>query len=154
MRKIEIAIVLLILPAVFMKSLHIEGMAALTVILFLVLSLLYLLFGFMVLNNIPMRGIFKASAYAGLGWRRIAWSVIAGIILSLSVIALLFPVMNWEGVFTVVVSAGLLLLPVFIISFICCLRGSKRDRNILVRVTFMLIIAIIALKLRYPLLGT
>jgi len=148
MRKIEIVTVILILIAIFLMTFKIEGALALTVILFFFLSLIYFFAGSILLNGISFRDIFRSVTYSDLGGRRLVWSILSGIVLSLSVLGLVFPVMKWEGAHTIIISVGILLFPVWIISLIYTIRNSKLSRNIFLRATIILFLFIVALMIK------
>jgi hypothetical protein len=142
MRRIEGVLIVLALISAALKLYSIEGGAILTVISFLSLSLLYFWGGFIILNETPLNKIFKASTYSNLGWRKILWSILSGIVLAYSVLGILFPILSWYGASIILINSFIMILPVFSISLIYALRGSKLNKSILLRSATVVIISI------------
>lgn len=110
MRRIEIILVTATIIASITTWVSRYTGGFLCTLTFLILALFYLLFGFLLFNNIPIRQIFKRAAYANVHWGRIIFSVLSGFILSLGTISLLFGVLRWEGRAIILLETGIFLL--------------------------------------------
>jgi hypothetical protein len=147
MRKIEVVLILLALTGIILKFYSIEGGALLTAVSFISLFVLYFVGAFILLNGIPANKIFKSSTYSTIGWRKMLWSVLSGIVLAYAVLGILFSILSWYGAGVVLMNATVLLLPVLIISLVFAVQGSKLNQNILLRSAVVLIIAVYELTM-------
>lgn len=90
MKKTEIILIFLSLLGIGLSLFLIPGHSTILTFSMLTLAFLYLAFSFLLFNNIRLRHIFKASAYAHINPWRIIGAVVAGIALSSTIAALLF----------------------------------------------------------------
>ena len=115
---------------------------------FITLSCLYYILGFALFNNIPLRKIFKADSYKGIGTWRILTAIGTGIALSILTIGIVCSALNYPmaGTFLVV---GIVLTAIIIILALTKNAQEKEQfyRNIILRCLVFLIIAIIFLLL-------
>ena len=135
MRKAEIILAILCLTGFILNLTGIPGGNILTILSFTFLSMFYFYLGYVVLNNIPLRAMFKKQSYAGISGLRIAGSVVAGFILSLALIGIEFKLMMWPGGSVMLFSCitGFVLLG--LISLIKYLKDyNVFYRNLLIRV--------------------
>ena len=97
MKKFEIVVAIVIVISVVLRLLDIPGSFPVMLISLSILSMLYYPFGFLLLNDIPLKGIFKKESYNGKSTLRIVFSVLAGLALSVTVIGLLFKIEFYPG---------------------------------------------------------
>jgi hypothetical protein len=117
-------------------------------VFFITLSCLYYILGFALFNNIPLRKIFKADSYKGIGTWRILTAIGTGIALSILTIGIMCSALNYPmaGTFIVV---GIVLAAINIILALIKNAQKKEQfyRNIILRCLVFLIIAVIFLLL-------
>jgi hypothetical protein len=75
----------------------VAGGAMFTALTLVLLSLLYLFFGFALLNKIRFRKLFKKEAYKGISLISIIFAFLVGNFLSTAVLGVLFELLSWEG---------------------------------------------------------
>lgn len=148
MKKIEYILIIFVLIGIALKHYKIDGGASLIVLSFLLLSATYLVFSFAILNGISFKHIFRKNAYSGIEASEIIIASVVGIFLALSVIGICFPIMNWQGASTVLLSNILSLSPVVLISFIFSLvKKSRLSYRVLVRSAIYMLVSIVAFLL-------
>ncbi|MFA6060317.1 MAG: hypothetical protein WC756_19105 [Taibaiella sp.] len=118
MKKTEIVIVAISLIAIVLRLFSIEGGVLLSTLSFGILSLFYLFFGILLLNKIPIKGVFKKNAYSNLNWKRLLWSFVTGISLSIAIVGFLFKLNKWEGASMMLIVGIVILLLITAITLI------------------------------------
>jgi len=138
MRKLETTLAVVSAIAVVLKILHIPLAGILTMIVLPVFSILYYPFGFLTLNNIRFRDIFKKSAYQGISPLRIMGTIFVGMSLPSLIYGILFKVFSYEGAGTMLIT-GLICL--FITTIVATVKYVKTHSQfyveILVRIAIM-----------------
>lgn len=96
MKKVEIILGGLTIIFMVSRLLFIYPFSALLITFScLFLSILYLVFGFALLNNIRFRNIFNQASYKGISILRILLTIVTGFVLSTLVIYILFKFQQW-----------------------------------------------------------
>jgi hypothetical protein len=134
MRFIEKTAVLLALIGLAFRLLFIAGGAVMLVFAILVLSIVYLFFGFALFNRLELSTIFRKSAYAAIPSVRIVGAIVAGCAVTLACLGILFALMLWEGYTAILTVSSTLCLGSIVISMV--LRRGENDpffRRILAR---------------------
>ncbi len=134
MKIIEKILLTISILGLCLRLFSVEGGVFLSTLSFMLLSLFYLFFGFLLFNEIPWRGIFKNNSYKAIKWKRLLWSVTVGLVFAIVVPGVLFALNKWMGA-PIILSGGLILLsPVFIINLILYIcKSSKFYSSILIR---------------------
>ncbi|WP_426429566.1 hypothetical protein ACPX19_08460 [Winogradskyella sp. HB-48] len=100
----------------------------------ILLSLLYLFFGFAVLNNIRFRDILKKESYKGISALRILLTFFTGLILSMLIIYMLFKFQRWPyGQYGLMISLILLAFIGLIVLVKYFISKNKFYSNYLIR---------------------
>ncbi len=102
MRKIELVFAGLSGVGLLLRLLSIPGYEILLSVSLLALAIVYFYFGFILLNNIQYRNMFRKDSYAGLSKYQLGFSIAVSLLLSFLVMAVLFYVLDWEGAGTVI----------------------------------------------------
>ena len=103
-------------------------------LLMTLLSFLYLIFGFVFLNGIRLRKLFKKESYIGVSTLRIIGSALAGFSFSSAVLGVLFWVMDYTGTSEMLTIGLVGLVPVLAIAiFKYYQQTSSFYRDIIVR---------------------
>lgn len=97
MRNLEITLIGTALVGVTFRLLHLQGSGLFIGVSMLLLSVIYLVFGFAILNNISLKGLFKKSSYVSFSILRIVFTILYGIVLSALVIGILFKIQHFPG---------------------------------------------------------
>lgn len=97
MRKLEKVLVILIAIAALTKLIPILGFSIVLTFAALILSFLYLVFGFAVFTKIGFKDIFKRASYKLLKPRDIIISILTGYAFSMLVLGLLFKLSYWPA---------------------------------------------------------
>lgn len=118
MNKAELLLLILLINGLFLHLMMIPGGTILLSLSNLMLCLYYILFGFAIFNNIPLKKVFKKESYSEITSNKIILSVITGIVLSLITWTMMFLFLNWPGVFILffisIISLVLLAIGLFI----------------------------------------
>lgn len=94
----------------------------------LALSLMYFFWGFAFFNSIPLRNIFKRSAYASLPRYHVAGGIFTGIALFFACMGILFKLLWWPGAL-IELAGGIAFC--FIILFISFIKKTAKYPNII-----------------------
>lgn len=141
MKVTEKILVVLCIIGAFLKINSVEGGLILSVVFFCLLAFLYLFFGFLFFNEIPLKSVFRKSAYGNTNWKKIIWSIFVGYSISTTIIGILFVLANWNGAGIMFISGFSVALFVFLISFILYLISrSKFQLRILFRIGILLLL--------------
>ena len=141
MRFLEKVLTVLALIGILMKLAAIAGGIFLTALALICLSVLYLIFGFFVFNNIRLRDSFKKSSYTGITAIKVIGSVISSIVLSISIAAICFRLLYWNGNAIVLLTGlGINIIFTFTIILVIAIKSALFYRNILIRSAILLII--------------
>ena len=118
-------------------------------VFFITLSCLYFCLGFALLNNIPLRKIFEADSYKGIGTWRILIAIGTGIVLSILTIGFMFTILSYPVAKTLLV-VGIVLAAIIVILALIKNAQDKNQfyRNIILRSFVFMIIAVIFLLLQ------
>ena len=124
MKRTELIFIGLAIIAVILKMLHIPGSGILTVLSFFILSILYFFLGFALFNDIRFRSIFKKSFFRDYDALKIVGAYIAGVVLSISALGILFKFQSYPGdeLFLGLGSLGVLIV---LIAFLIKLIATK-----------------------------
>ncbi|MBQ4821149.1 hypothetical protein [Aquimarina sp. MMG016] len=95
MKRVEIVLISIAVLAIFWKALDYPFGNMVTMLSLLGLSCLYFYFSFVLLNSVPLRKMFKKDAYAEASSIRIIGTICTGVLLSITVLGILFQVMSW-----------------------------------------------------------
>ncbi len=93
----EIIFCLFILSGIYLNKSNIDGGNFFIGLASSLMAFNYLLFGFLILNNIRIKKIFKSDSYQKLSKGDIAISIFGGLVLSIQVFGITFLLMNLEG---------------------------------------------------------
>lgn len=126
MNKTENIIAIIAIIALGLKLIFIEGSGLLTVITFMLLSIIYFYFGFALFNNIKLRKIFKKNSYNEVSSLRILGAVGSGAALSMTTLGIMYKFQSWEGA---EIYLGTGLIGLLIIVVIGGLKYSKNKDN-------------------------
>ena len=117
-------------------------------VFFVTLSCLYYILGFALFNNIPLRKIFKADSYKGIGTWEILIAIGTGIALSILTIGFMFTILSYPMAKTLLI-VGIVLAA--IITTLALMKNAQEKnqfyRNIILRSFVFVIIAVIFLLL-------
>lgn len=119
MKKTEKILIITALTGIILGLFLIPGGNIITVLSLAVLSMLYFYFSLALLNGLSIRQMFKKQSYKGISAMRITGSVLAGIVLSILTLGVLFKVMLWPGSSSMLLTGGLLML---ITGIICLIK--------------------------------
>ena len=97
MKKIEWVLISLAVAGIILRIFAVDGSLLLMAFSMTLLSLVYLVLGFALLNHIRLRDIFKKNAYQHTNAASILWAVFGGIASWLAVLGILFSIAKWEG---------------------------------------------------------
>ena len=116
MKKLELILNIVGIISSLTVSLNVSGTAEICILSLLALSMLYYLFSFALLSNIPFRKLFKKASYKGISALRIIGSILFGFAISPAVIGVLFATMGYKGAYEMLliggISMGIAVLPV------------------------------------------
>lgn len=118
MKRVEIVLWLLFLIGLVFVLNHWSGGHPIVTLSMLGLSALYMVFSFMLLNNVRLQTIFVKKGYAGVSAGRIIASIITGWCLAMQVVGIMFAINNWPGSGPMLFVAILNSIPVFVGIFI------------------------------------
>ncbi len=90
------------------------------------LSLIYCYFGFALFNNIPLRQIFNKQSYKDTSTLRIFGAIVTGLVLSLTLIGILFKLQSWAHA-SYNLGAGLVGLLIVTVVGLIKYQNSKTD---------------------------
>lgn len=113
MKTFEIITLISILISIILRICLVPGASALIVLSFMMLYLLYFPFGFLLINNIPLRRVFSKSAYQSTTIWKIIGAVLAGFALSIAVAGVLFKIQSWPGSSILFTTGFTFLTPIF-----------------------------------------
>lgn len=97
MKKAEIILGIIALIGFVLNVQLFPGGALLTTLSMSLLHLIYILFGFLLFNDIRLRHIFKKSYYQGVNTMHIVGAIYAGLAVSIMVLSILFQFNYWPG---------------------------------------------------------
>jgi hypothetical protein len=97
MKILERGSIILSVIGFLMKIMRVSGGNELLMIGMTLLAIIYFYFGFALLNNVALKGIFKKSSYSNANSLRIVGAIGVGILLSIVVIGLLFKLLILTG---------------------------------------------------------
>jgi uncharacterized membrane protein len=148
MKKLEMILIIGAILGLLMVLLNIPLDSLIVSVSFITLGCLYFYLGFALLNNIPLRKIFKADSYKGIRPWKILIAIGTGLTLSILTIGFMFSVLNYPMANTFLV-IGIVLAAIIIILAIIKNAQEKDQfyRNIILRSTVFLIIEAIFLLL-------
>jgi len=133
---------------ILMALLNIPLDSLIVSVFFITLGCLYFYLGFALLNNIPLRKIFKADSYKSIGPWKILIAIGTGLTLSILTIGFMFSVLNYPMAKTFLV-VGIVLVAIIII--LAMIKNSQEKdqfyRNIILRSIIFLIVAVLFLLL-------
>lgn len=140
MKFFEKVCIVMLLIGVALKLLHIAGAGILITVSALALSAVYLIFGFAFFNNVPVKKMFKKTAYSGVSAVKIIYAIFAGWTLAIIVYGVVFGMHNWPGTEIMLLNGIFMSLLLFIVSLVAQLiKRSTQHYMILTRVVpFML----------------
>lgn len=147
MKKIELILGALAAIALLMNFNLITGGALLGILAIMLLACLYWPGGFPLLNNIPLRNLFRKDTYKGMSSIRIIGSALAGMAFSLVCVGVLFKVQHWSGADMNLKTGLISTASVFVVSLIK-FSSTKAElyRNTIVRSIIYGIVGIAALS--------
>ena len=150
MKIAERILIVLAIAGLIMRFFHIPGGAVLTIFPLAILGWIYLIFGFILFNNIKFRKIFKKESYNGISGLRLAYAILTGLALSVIVIGIVFKMMFWPGSYINllfgIVTVGTA-LTVAAIKFIA--NKQIFYRNMLFRLTPYLVVGLILFSIKF-----
>lgn len=117
-------------------------------VFFITLSCLYFILGFALFNNIPLRKIFNADSYNGLGTWEILIAIGTGLALSILTIGFMFAILSYPLAKTLLVVG--IVLAAIIITLALIINAQEKNQfysNIILRSSVFVIIAVIFLLL-------
>lgn len=129
MKKLEISI--LIINFIFLLLWIFGWLLAkkIFLVLFLLISLYYLFFGFAYYQPISIQNLFKRDAYSNLPKGAILKGIFTGINYFFLLICILFQFMLWPGAFAMANSGAIFTLPILILLFYRLSKGGKLNAN-------------------------
>lgn len=121
MKKAEIILLVSILVFLFIKLFfaYLPGINVITILLLTILSTIYFYFGSALFNNIRIRTVFKRESYKGISTTRIIGAIAAGLSLSITLMGILFKIMQWPGASFNLIIGG---TGISIVSVICIFK--------------------------------
>lgn len=159
MKRIELILIALSGLVLILNFLKIPGSDFSLGLIFSLISIFYLYFGFAFFNNVRLRKIFKKASYQGISSGRILGGIATGIFLSIGIIAIMFKVFSFPGA---MIQLALGLLGLGIITLIALIKfGASKEEyysKILKRtliigtllLSFLVIPDKLVLDLKYP----
>ncbi len=121
MKKVEIVLFTLTIIAFAMKIMHLPYNSILITLASVMLSMLYMFFGFALLNGIKLRTMFKAEGYKSVSLLRILAGMALGFVFSTMVVYNLFKVQFWpygdQGLLMSLAMYGVVILVIAILYF-------------------------------------
>lgn len=124
------------------KSAMVKGSVFFLALSLTLLSLIYLLFSFLLLNNIRFRSIFKAAAYAHASAYTIVASVFCGLCYAVALQAFLFCVMRWPGGALMSAPALVLAFAALAVAAMFYRKESLCSKGLLIRSLTMLVLCV------------
>jgi hypothetical protein len=97
MKKLEYLLGLIAIAALIFQVAHVPGSGLLFTVAVTLLAIVYYPLGFARLNGIGFRKMFFKSSYKGISTWRIIGAIVAGMVISLMSVAILFKVQYWPG---------------------------------------------------------
>lgn len=147
MTRAEKILCILSMMSVILKVMLIPGSGLMTVTFFTLWAMLYFPFGFITLNNVGWGKIFTSHAFTGISGKRIAGTILTGLVFTTIITGMLFKIQSYPGAYNLY--NGILLL--IVVSIVVYRKHSKNEspfyekmlRRILIIGIFGLIILII-----------
>ncbi len=125
MKKAEIYLALLALLAIIFKLALIPGAGILTVLSLSILGMMYYFLGFAFFNGIKLREIFKRSSYKNITAAKIIGAVLAGWVLSMTLIGIMFRLQFYPGGHNMLFFGLLGMMGVIVVSIIARLIAGE-----------------------------
>jgi putative Mn2+ efflux pump MntP len=148
MKKIEFILIIGAIVGLLLALFNIPLDSLIVSVFFITLGCLYFYLGFALLNNIPLRKIFKADSYKGLGIWRILIAIGTGLALSMLTIGFMCSILSYPMAKTFLAVGIVLTAIIIILAMIKNAKGKDQFyRNIILRSFVFLIIAVIFLLL-------
>jgi len=148
MKKLEMILIIGAIIGILMALFNIPLDSLIVSVFFITLSSLYFYLGFALLNNIPLRKIFKADSYKGIGPWKILIAIGTGLTLSILTIGFMFSVLKYPMAMTFLVVGIVLAAIIIILAMIKNVQEKDQFyRNIILRSIAFLIIAVVFLLL-------
>lgn len=97
MKQTELVLAAIAIIGLSLSLAGIPGGSVFTIFPLFLLSAIYCYLGFVILNDIRLRNMFKRQSYKGMTALRILGAIGAGIILSTAVVGIMFKWMMWPG---------------------------------------------------------
>ena len=134
MKKAELILVSLAIVAFGLSLFLIRGGNILLLLSIVGLSFLYFYAGLAILNGISLKEMFKKETYKNISNLRVFGSIATGLVLSITVIGVMFKYMMWPGSARMLFVSFLGLLIIFIVALIKSIKKpSKFYQNVLLR---------------------
>lgn len=148
MKKIEIILLVLILVSVILIFWAVPGANEIFAMASTVLSMMYFYLGFLILNDIRLRGIFKKASYSHVKRANIVFAILTGIVLGQLIVGILFKMLFLPGAYEMLSIAltfgGVVLLAAFAVT-----RVNDYDfKNIFIRLVPAVLIAFILFNIQ------
>ncbi len=152
MKKLEMILIIGAIIGLLLILLKTPFDSLITSVFFITLSCLYYILGFALFNDIPVRKMFKADSYRGIGTWRILIAIGTGIALSILTIGFMFSILGYPMAKTLLI-VGIVLAAIIITLALMKNAQEKNEfyRNIILRSFAFVIIAVIFLLLPEPL---
>lgn len=122
MKIVEKLLAALAILGIIMNLFMLAGAGPLTIISLSLLSMMYFMTSFLLLNNIGLRQLFKGNPFQGISQKRILGAVFSGVALSIACVGIIFTVQMYPSAKT---QMGMGTLPLVIISLIALLKYNK-----------------------------
>lgn len=129
MKKTELILVIIAMAGVTLRILELPGGGVLTVLPLTILSIIYMLLGFVVLNGLQIRKVFKRETYKDVSQGNLKFSMIAGWTFSIVLIAIFSKIQSYPGLENLI-GFWLIILSVLIVVAIFLQSRNKSDLNV------------------------
>lgn len=148
MKKLELILIIGAIIGLLLALLDVPYSSVIVSIFYLALGLLYFYLGFAMFNDIPLRKIFEAESYRGLGTWRILIAAATGFTLSIFTIGFMFTILNYPMAHTFLTFGIVLGVIITILSVVKnAQEKSQFYRNIIIRCIVFIVIAVVFLLL-------
>lgn len=150
MKQTEIIIGVTILLLMILRLFFTYSYAALLItLLTLLLSMLYVVFGFGLLNQIRFRNLFKKESYKDVSILRLLGAMVTGIVLSILAISILFKFQRWPYGNIILLIGLVSLLPIITsVIFKFFAHKNRFYRTLLIRLSLVSVIAVFFLFIK------
>ena len=148
MKKFETIILSIIVIGMIFNYLNIVGSGTILFFTLFLLAIIYLLFPFVIINDIPIKKAFDNESYLDIPALRLVFSIYCGVVFSSYLFGLMYNVFHWENADTLFFTSISLLILCFTVSIIKYIKNREQFyKNLLIRIFILLGLGLISIFL-------